>query len=212
MIEQGKPAKHVAYAFGSLFNFIKARAVKRDAVAVKYILVAEFRELEAGAYNSLEVRVQAPEGTDVAVQALFNEFRDATYLFKEKVGMEWDHLLPGLQIAAVIHQIKDRGKADTIAALRMRIGRLESRIGDTRPQQFPEPYMSPTVITNMAKYNDAILDMADTYVRDEICSPSLTANALTLLVLTLTLTHFDQIRLMGLLASSCNDIITGKYG
>jgi hypothetical protein len=75
------------------------------------LLLTSLKELRSGVYQpQAEDRVQAPDDTNEPIKALFNSFRDFTYLFKDKSGLDWDHLLPGIQRAAAVHFIKDRGK------------------------------------------------------------------------------------------------------
>ena len=158
-----------------------------------------------------EERVQAPEDIDEAIRLLFNSFRDATYLFKDKSGLDWDHLLPGIQRAATIHFIKDRGKENTIKFLQVQINSIEPTLGRSMPRSFPKPPITPLHVINMAKFNDLILEMADDYMTNAECHPHLTAHALSMLVIAITTTYFDFIRTMATFAASCEEIAEGKY-
>ncbi len=173
------------------------------------LLLTSLKELRSGVYQ--EERVQAPDGIDEPVRLLFNAFRDATYLFKEKSGLDWEHLIPGIQRASVVHFIKDRGKEGTVDFLQLQIRTIEHDLPDIPLKSPLNPYITPLHITNMAKFNEAILSMADDYVTDVGCHPRLTAHALSLLVISITTTHFDLFTTMATFTSSCKEIAEGKY-
>jgi hypothetical protein len=59
------------------------------------LVITSLKELRA----ETEERVQAPDGIDEFVRSLFDHFRDCTYVFKEKSGLDFEHLLPGIQRA-----------------------------------------------------------------------------------------------------------------
>jgi hypothetical protein len=158
-----------------------------------------------------EERVQCPDGVDEPVRVLFEAFRDCTYLFKDKSGLDWEHLLPGIQRAAAIQFIKDRGKEQTVDFLQNQIRTIERTLKHVPPKTPFRPYVTPLHITNMAKFNEIILWAADYHVTNVGCNPLLTAHALSMLVVAITTTHFDIITTMATFAASCEEIAEGKY-
>ena len=79
------------------------------------------------------------------------------------------------------------------------------------PKAFPEAYITPLHIVNMAKFDELILSMADDYVTKVGCHPRLTAHALSMLVIAITTTYFDLIRTMATFTASWEEIVEGKY-
>jgi hypothetical protein len=160
---------------------------------------------------NVEPRVQPPNNIDEAVRLLFEKFRDGTYYFKEKSGLEWEHLVPGLQAAAVAHFIRDRGKARTIEFLQKQMRDLEPVLEEVLLRTFAFRHPTPLDTTNMAAFNSAILRMADGYVTEAEVPLHLTAHALSLLVIVITTTQFDPIRTMASIATSVEEIEQGRF-
>jgi hypothetical protein len=156
-----------------------------------------------------EDRFQPPENIDDSVRLLFESFRDSASRFREEAGLEWEHLVPGLQTASVIHFIRDRGKERTIDFLRQMIRNLNPNF--VPPKLSAAPSVSPRHIANVATFNKAILRMADDCVAKAECRPSMTAHALSLLVIAVTASRFDLNNTVATLAASIDRIKKGRF-
>ena len=117
MIANGHPVEHVAQAYTGFAVMAAEHAAGGDPWLVKYLLAQAARELNisfAGGDEDRPLSLQRIRRKRQSCSS--NTFRDFTYLFKEKSGLDWEHLLPGIQAASAIHFIKERGKANTLAS------------------------------------------------------------------------------------------------
>jgi hypothetical protein len=88
--------------------------------------------------------------------------RDLAFEFKERSGLEWQHLLPGMQRVCVIYTIKYRGRDRALELFRDQLRHVQPFLDKcpmNPPQHLP---ITPLHITNMAKFNEAFLNLADT--------------------------------------------------
>jgi hypothetical protein len=172
MIAKGHPVEHVAQAYTSFAMMVGGRIASGDPWLVKYMMAQVFRDLSSDEYGQSDARpspdqaakvdepLQPPADMDEPIKLLFCQFRDCTYLFKDKSGLDWEHLLPGIQRAAIIHFIKDRGRKLTIELLQKQIQTIDRSLQNAVPKSFPERPITPLHITNMAKFNELILEIA----------------------------------------------------
>jgi hypothetical protein len=63
----------------------------------------------------------------------------------------------------------------------------------------------------MAKFNELILRVADSYVTEANYHSALIMEALLRLVIAITSMYFDHIRTMAILVASCEEIRQGRY-
>jgi hypothetical protein len=188
------------------FKNVFGGAKKRDTRFSSYIS-ENFDELSQGAEES----IPTPDGLGEAGTWIFGAFRDFTYLFKIKSGLDWDHLLPGIQGAAVVHCIKAEGKQRTIDLFQRQIQQLQTVLPRSTPGSRLNGNITPLHVASMAKFNELIVRVADDYVTKHRCPLGLTANALAVLVMVIAEKYFDQITWMSMLMVACNDIAKGKY-
>jgi hypothetical protein len=137
--------------------------------------------------------------------------RDLAYELKERLGLEWQHLLPGIQRVCVIYGIKYRGKDSALEILLYQVRKLQPLL-DECPKNPPQPLpLTPLYVTNIAKFDELFLGLADTFGKIPEMHPALIAHALSMLVSKLASAQYDLIFLSAILASSCTDIQQGKY-
>jgi hypothetical protein len=221
MIARGKPLEHVAQAYSAFAILLAERAASGDPWMVKFLLAEAARELkidfkELDAAQALQPeqraeRIQCPDDAEEPIKTLFNLYRDFIYLFMDKSGLDWEHLLPGIQAGATVYFIKDRGKARTLELFEKQINTITSNMPEGRPKEFPSGPITPLHITNMAKFNEAILQMSEGFVNDSECPPVFIGHALYLLIAAISYRHFDHIRCVASLASACQDIKQGRF-
>jgi hypothetical protein len=175
-------------------------------------LITTLKELRAGVHTPPpEVRPEVTEGTDEMTTVIFNRTRDLAYQFKEHTGLEWQHLLPGIQRLCVIYTIKFRGQDRALELFLDQVRQLQpllDKCPKNPPQQRP---ITPLHITNMTKFNEVFLSLTDTVAKSAEVHPVLIAHALSMLVTKLAAAHYDLVFLSAILASSCTDIEQGKY-
>lgn len=196
----------------ALVNTALGAASKLDPLLSAGFLITTLKELRTGVHTPTpEVRPEVTEGTDEATTAIFKCMWDLAYEFKEHSGLEWQHLLPGIQRVGVIYTIKYRGKDRALELFLDQVRQLKpllDKCPKNPPQQLP---LTPLHITNMAKFNEVFLSFADTFIEIPEVHPVLIAHALSMLVTKLASAHYDPIFLSAILASSCTDIEQGKY-
>jgi hypothetical protein len=209
LIGQGILKETIASA---LVNLSLKAASQMAAFVSAGFLITALKELRAGLHTPTpEVRPEAAEGTDEPTTVIFNQMRDLAYAFKDRSGLEWQHLLPGMQRVCVIYCIKYEGRDGAVALFREQVRRLEPVLDQCQknpPQQLP---LTPLHITNMSTFNDAFQKLADTIIEVPDVHPVLIAHALSMLITKLASTHYDIIYLSSLLSSSCMEIEQGKY-
>lgn len=220
MIGGGTPLEHVAQAYTAFAMTIAESAAKGDPWLVKLLLADAARELKidfktldaAQAIHSDQssAQIECPSDTPDYLKTLFNAYRDFIYQFRDKSGLDWEHLLPGIQLGATVYFIKDRGKARTLELFEERLAAL-MRDMPPRPKEFPPGPITPLHVTNMAKFNEVILDMSERLMREAECPPGLIGHALFLLVATISFTHFDSIRCAATVATACQEIKKGAF-
>jgi hypothetical protein len=157
-----------------------------------------------------EVRPEATEETDEATREIFNHMRDLAYEFKEHLGFEWQHLLPGIQKVCVIYTIKFEGKAGALEIFRDQVRQLQPLLDDypkNPPQRHP---ITPLHITYMVKFNEILIGLAEKCIEVQR-HPAQIARALSMLGFKLATAHYDLIFLSAIIASSCMDIEQGEY-
>jgi hypothetical protein len=75
----------------------RAASTMNPLVAAGFVITA-LKELRAGLHTPPpEVRPEATECTDEVTTIIFNQLRDLAYTSKDRLGLEWQHLLPGMQ-------------------------------------------------------------------------------------------------------------------
>jgi hypothetical protein len=185
---------------------------KMDPLVSAGFLITALKELRAGVYTpSPEVRPEPAEGTDEATTLIFNQMRDLAHTSRDRLGLEWQHLLPGMQRVCVIYCIKYQGRDGALALFREQVRQLEPVLNQCEknpPQQLP---LTPLHIKNISIFNEAFEQLADTYTEIPDVHPVLIAHALSMLITKLASTHYDIIYLLGILSWSCTDIEQGKY-
>jgi hypothetical protein len=209
LVGQGILKETIASA---LLNVALRAASKMDPLVSAGFLITALKELRAGLHTpSPEVRPEAAEGTDELTTMIFNQLRDLAYTFKEHSGLEWQHLLPGMQRVCIIYCIKYQGRDGTLALFRQQVRRLApvlDQCQENPPQQLP---ITPVQMKNTSIFNEAFQKLADAYTETPEIHPVLIAHALSMLITKLASTHYDMIYLSGILSSSCADIEQGKY-
>jgi hypothetical protein len=196
----------------ALVNVALRAASKMDPFVSMGLLITALKDLRAGLHTPPpEVRPEAPKGTDEPTTMIFNQLRDLAYTSKDRLGIEWQHLLPGMQRVCVIYTIKFQGRDGAFALFREQVRRLEpvlDKCAKNPPQQLP---LTPFHKQNMSIFNEAFEKVADTYIEQADVHPALIAHALSMLTIELASMHYDLIYVSGLLSSSCADIEQGKY-
>jgi hypothetical protein len=196
----------------ALVNVALKAASKMDPFVSVGFLITALKELRAGLHTPPpEVRPEAAEGTDELTTVIFTGLRDLAYTFKDRLGLEWQHLLPGMQRVCVIYCIKYQERDGALALFREQVRQLEPVLDQCEknpPQQLP---LTPLHITNISSFNDAFEKLADSYIEIPDVHPMRIAYALSMLITKLASTHSDIIYLSDILSSSCADIEQGKY-
>jgi hypothetical protein len=124
---------------GALVNTaLIATAKGLDPLVSAGFLITTLKELRAGVHTPpSEVRPEVTEGTNEVTTEIFNRMRDLAYEFKERSGLEWQHLLHGIQRVRVIYCIKYRGK-DRASELFL------DQLRQFQPRQLPKKTASAT--------------------------------------------------------------------
>jgi hypothetical protein len=201
-----------AIASGYLNFALKGSAKGIDPLVAAGFFIAMLKELRAGVHTPPPIqRPEAPEGSDELVTLLFNKFRDLSYTVKDATGLEWQHLMPGMQRVSVIYGIKDRGKDGTRALLDQQVAHLAKYLDECRknpPQDIP---ITPLHIQHMAKFNEAIIGLADKFSEHPEVRPDILAHSMTQLISQLAIAHYDLVFLAAIFDVSRQDIAAGKY-
>jgi hypothetical protein len=222
MIAKGHPVEHVAQAYTGFAMMIAERVASGDPWLAKYLLARASRELHSEGYGdaagkpddperNADELLQPPGELDEPVKTLFKHFRNFIHLFKNQSGLNWEHLLPGIQYASTVLFIKNRGRQRTIEYLEQQIQIIDRYARNTVPKDFPEEPITPLHITNMAKFSEIILATADHYIESAECPPGDIGHALNMLVISISTTHFDLTRATAAFAVSCEQIKQGQF-
>jgi hypothetical protein len=158
-----------------------------------------------------EVRPEVTEGTDESTTQIFKSLRDLAYTFKEHSGLEWEHLLPGMQSVCVICTMKCRGKERTLELFRDQVKRLDPLLDQCQQNPPQANSITPLHVQYMATFDEKFLEFADSLLKIPDVHPVRIAHALSMLVTKLASAHYDLIFLSAILASSCTHIEQGKY-
>jgi hypothetical protein len=210
LIARGILKETVAAAL--VFTALRAASKGLDPLVSAGFLITTLKELRAGVYTPPpEVRPEVSEGTSEVTTEIFKRMRDLAYEVKERSGLEWQHLLPGIQRARVIYCIKYRGKDGALELFLDQLRQFQPLL-DKWPKNPPQQHpITPLHITWMAKFNEVFLSLADTFIEIPQVNPVLISHALSVLVSKLACAHYDLIFLSAIVASSCTDIEQGKY-
>jgi hypothetical protein len=196
----------------ALVSIAMRGAFKGNPLVSAGFLITTLKELRAGMYTPPpEVRPKLPEGADKATTTIFNCMFDLACKAKERSGLEWQHLLPGMQRVSAIYTIKVVGKAEALEFFLDQVQKVQSILDEcpkNPPQRLP---ITPLDITNMAKFNEAFLSLADHFAETRGTHPAHIAGAVSILVAELAYTHYDPTFLSAIYASSCTDIEQGEY-
>ncbi|MBH5370451.1 hypothetical protein [Bradyrhizobium glycinis] len=187
-------------------------STEMNALVSAGYLITIVKELRAGIYTPPpEVRPEAAKGTDEVTTIIFNHFRDMAYKLKERLGLEWQHLLPGMQRVGVICCIKYRGRDGALALYRDQVQKL-APILDQSPKNPPQNLpLTELHVKNIETFNEAYLGLANDGFKNPDLHPLWVAHALSMLIMELTTKHYDLTFLSSIIASSCADIERGKY-
>lgn len=193
---------------GALVNISLRAATKSvDPYYAAGLLMTSIKELRAS-----DARPQAFDNTDEDTKVVFDKLRDLVCDFRDRSGLEWEHLLPGIQRVAVIHCIRYRGKERAVELFQVQLKQLDPLIEQAPPRKSPlRQQITPLHITNMAKFNEYLFDAGDKMVEIVEIHPVFIAQALSMLVTVVASTHYDVITLKAIIASACMDIENGKY-
>jgi hypothetical protein len=206
---QGYLKEAIASAF---VNVALKAASKMDGLVAAGFLMTVLKELRAGVYTPPpDVRPEPPADADEASRIIFIQSRDWAYMFKDRSGLEWQHLLPGIQRVCAIFAIRYRGRDGALALFRDQINRL-ARILDQSPKNPPQNLpLTPLHITNIANFNEAFQKLAESVVESSGIHPVWVAEALSRLTIELASKYYDMIYLSSILSSCCTDIERGQY-
>jgi hypothetical protein len=196
----------------ALVSIAMREGLKGNPLVSAGFLITTLKELRAGIYTPPpEVRPKVPEGADKATTTIFNSMFDLACKATERSGLEWQHLLPGMQRVCAIYTIKFAGKAGALEFFLDQVQKVQSIVDEcpkNPPQRLP---ITPLDITNMAKFNEAFLRLADNIAEVPGTHPAMIAGAASMLVAELAYTHYDPTFLSAVYASSCTDIERGEY-
>jgi hypothetical protein len=196
----------------ALVNVALKASSKLDPLISAGFLITVLKELRAGVYTPPpEVRPEPPAGADEATKIIFIQMRDLAYTFKDRSGLEWQHLLPGIQRVCAIFCIRYRGRDGALALFRdqvMRLAPILDQCPKNPPQRLP---LTPLHITNMSTFNEAFQKLADSILETSGVHPVWVAEALSRLTIELASKHYDMIYLSSILSSCCTDIEHGTY-
>jgi hypothetical protein len=198
----------------TLINRALTAGAGLDPLVSAGFLITVLKELRAGVYTPApEVRPQASKEMDEPTTQIFNTMRDLAYTFKEHSGLDWQHLLPGMQRVCVIYTMRYRGKERALELFRDQVQRLGPLIEQSSKRNPPQTHpITPLHIQHIALFNEKFLEFPDSIIADmPELHPVMIAEALATLIIKLALTHYDYIFLKALIASTCDDIENGKY-
>lgn len=208
LIGQGFLKEAIAQA---LLSIAMTASAKMDALLGTGFLISILKELRAGIYTPApEVPLEPPAGAHETAKFLFIQVRDLAYKFKDRTGLEWQHLLPGMQRMCAVSCIRYRGREGALALFRDQVAKL-SPILDQNPRNPPQKLpLTPLHVTNMATFNNVLRQFADSVDSADV-HPVYLSHALAMLVIELTSRHYDMIFLSSILACCCDDIERGQY-
>lgn len=196
----------------ALFNIALNTGAQMDGLVSAGYLIRVTKELRAGVYTRApEKRPEPPATVNEATQVLFIKIRDLAYLFKEHSGLEWQHILPGLQKACAIYCIRYRGRDRALELFRDQIQKLMPMLDQcprNPPQQLP---LTPLHITNMVKFDDILRQFSDPLIDNAVVHPIYVSEALSTLLIELTSQYYDMVFLVSILSSCCKNIECGKF-
>jgi hypothetical protein len=196
----------------ALVNVALMSSAKMDGLLSAGFVITILKELCAGVYTPApEQRPEPPAKADEASKLLFVKMRDLAYMFKEHSGLEWQHLLPGIQKVCAVCCIRYRGRDGALALFRDQVGRLTPVLAQcpkNPPQDLP---LTPLHITNMSKSEDALQQFTDSTVESADIHPVYVAEALSMLTIELASKYYDMVYLSSVLFSCCTDIERGKF-
>jgi hypothetical protein len=196
----------------SLLNVALTVSAKMDGLLSAGFIITILKELRAGVYTpGPEKRPEPPANEDEATKLLFIKMRDIAYTFKEHSGLEWQHLLPGIQKVCAVCCIRYRGRDGALALFRDQVQRLTPILSDcpkNPPQDLP---LTPLHIENMSKFKDAFRQFADSMIVPADIHPVYVATALSRLLIELTSKYYDMVFLQSILFACCTDIERGKF-
>jgi hypothetical protein len=132
-------------------------------------------------------------------------------MFKERSGLEWHHLLPGMQRACVIYSIKYRGKDRALELFRDQVRKLDPLLEQCPKNPPQEHSLTQLHITHMSNFKTMFLELADSFAKIPEVHPVIIALAISTLITELATTHYDLVFLSAILATACTDIEEGGY-
>jgi hypothetical protein len=196
----------------ALVNVALAASAKMDGLLAAGFIITILKELRDGTYTPApEVRPEPPAKANEVTKLLFIKMRDIAYLSKEHMGLEWQHLLPGIQKVCAVCCIRYRGRDGALALFRDQVQRLTpllARCPKNPPQDLP---LTPLHIENILKFEGALQEYANSMIDGADAHPVCVSEALSTLTIELATKHYDMIYLSGLLFSCCTDIERGKF-
>jgi hypothetical protein len=209
LVGQGFLKESIANA---LVNVALTTSAKMDGLLSAGFIITIVKELRAGFYTPApEQRPEPPANEDEATKLLFVKMRDLAYLFKDKSGLEWQHLLPPMQKVCAVCCIKYRGRDGALALFRDQVQRLSPVLAECSknpPQDLP---LTALHITNMSKFGDVLQQYADSMMDGAEVHPVYLATALSRLTIELASKYYDMVFLSSLIFSCCTDIERGKF-
>ncbi|RXG91615.1 hypothetical protein [Bradyrhizobium zhanjiangense] len=209
LVGQGLLKEAIANA---LLNTAIQASAKMDGLISAGFILTVLKELRDGVHTPPpEVRPEAARGTDEVTALIFNHMRDMAYLLKDRLGLEWQHLLPGMQSTSVICCIKYRGRDGALALFQDQVQKLAPILDQcprNPPQQLP---LTKLHLTNISTFNDAFRKLADDSLKNSDIHPLRVAHALSMLTMELASKHYDMNYLSSIVSSCCTDIEQGKY-
>jgi len=209
LIGQGFLKESIANA---LVNVALQSSARMDGLLSAGFLITILKELRAGAYTPApEVRLEPPAGAHEAAKVLFIKMRDIAYMFQEHSGLEWQHLLPGMQKVCAVCCIRYRGRDGALALFRDQVQKLMPLLAQcpkNPPQDLP---LTPLHLENMAKFEEALQQFADSMVGSADVHPVYVAEALSMLLIELATKYYDMVYLSNVLFACCTDIERGKF-
>jgi hypothetical protein len=209
LVGQGFLKEAIALAF---FNVATTASTKMDGLLAAGFVLTVLKELRAGVYTPPpEIHPEPPSSADEVTRILFRQMCDLAYKYKEHSGLEWQHILPGMQRACAVNCIRYRGRDGALALFRDQIEKLIPTIDQcpvNPPQRLP---LTPLHITNMAKFDDLLQEYQRSIVEKNGVHPVYVSIALSSLAFDLTTKHYDVTFFLSILSSCCKDIESGEY-